>query len=187
MQAKKRDSIEKADLPTLSQIMHKEIDSLYKLSKASINALFINTTLGINLRTSNSSASYLRDFITTTNQFMKVRHLLLLSQLESGIGSFLINLKSFGSSKEKTTDTNIKQQFDMLWTPQDQIVSLTARTDAYQSFTRQFDEVIVTPSQRVYSMSTNISSIPGEDRKIIGLFFVDDSEFLDCVEDTWEL
>jgi len=187
MQAKKRDSIEKADLPTMTQIMHKEIDSLYKLSKASISSLFTSTMVGISLRTSNSSATYLRDFVTFANQFMKVRHVLLLSEVDDSVSSYLINLKSFGSSKEKTADEDIRRQFEMLWSFENQVICQTERAENYQSFTRQFDELLFTPHQRVYSVSIDLSSIPGEHRKIIGLFFIDESDYSDCGDDIWEL
>ncbi len=187
MKAKKRDSIEKSDFPTLSQIMHKEVDSLYKLSKASINSLFTNTVIGINLKTSNSSATYLKEFITATNQFLKIRHMVLLSEVEGGVGSFLVNPKSFGTSKEKTTDVDVKKLFENLGSHQDQLICLTARPETFQPFTMLFDENIVTANQRVYSMSTSIASIPGENRKIVGLFFIDDSEVFDCGDDVWEM
>jgi hypothetical protein len=187
MQTKKRESIEKADMSLLSHIMRKEIESLYKLNKVNISELFFNLFVSINLKLHNSSGSYLKELLEATNQYFRARNIVVLSKSEDEVCSYSINVKTGGTSKEKSRCPIVESKFDELWEKASAGECTYADLADVNIFDSDDDEVIAEGSVRVFPIVSSLKFIQNNSTPLIGLWIIDESEIQNMGEEIWEL
>lgn len=187
MQSKKRQSIEKGDVSFLSQIMRKEIESLYKINKVGISELFFNFFISINLKLQNSSAPYLKQLLETTNQFLRVNQIMVISKHEEELSSYLINIKNSSTNKEKTKDLRFLRNFDELFEKSFTEETVFAKSIDYEIFAEQFDEKLMSSEQRVFPIAGKLKFIQSDNTKLLGLFFLEEPQTNVSGDEIWDM
>ena len=172
MQMKRRESIEKADLSSLSHLMRNEIESLYKLNKVKISEVLFHTLMGINLRLHNSSANYLKGVLEVFNSFLRAAHLLILSKEQDELRLYFLNLRNLNSYKSTSKSSELLKMFDQLASaPATKVLT----KEMVAPFVRQMDCPLSLDEQSVLQ-TTKLSRVNrGRETPVLGLYFFPDS------------